>query len=48
MNIEILDYYVTKIINEYRLGMINKKQAIQDIMDFGFTKNHAKDILEGK
>ena len=48
MNEIALDHYITQIINDYKCGIINKKQAIKDIMSFGFTKKHAKDILEGK
>ena len=48
MNEVALDHYITEIINDYRCGDINKKQAIEDIMSYGFTKKHAKAILEGK
>jgi hypothetical protein len=48
MNEIMLDHYITEILNDYRSGDINKKQAIEDIMSYGFTKKHAKAILEGK
>ena len=48
MNEETLRYYIDEIINEYRLGIIKKSQAIKDIMSLGFTSKHAKNLLEGK
>mgnify|MGYP003124809827 CR=1 FL=1 len=48
MNEIQLDHYITEIINDYRCGDINKKEAIDEIMSFGFKKEHAKNILEGK
>ena len=47
-NDERLSYYIAEIINYYRLGIIKKSQAIKDIMHFGFTKKHARNLLEGK
>ena len=48
MNEVALDHYITEIINDYICGDINKTQAIKEIMSFGFTKKHAKAILEQK
>ena len=48
MNEVALDHYITEIINDYICGDINKTQAIKEIMSYGFTKKHAKAILEGK
>jgi len=48
MNDVALDHYITEIINDYICGDINKTQAIKEIMSFGFTKKHAKAILEQK
>tara|TARA_R100000664_G_scaffold26973_1_gene37400 strand:+ start:1099 stop:1245 length:147 start_codon:yes stop_codon:yes gene_type:complete len=48
MNDKTLSYYITEIINDYRLGIIKKSRAIKDIMSFGFTKKHARNLLEGK
>ena len=48
MNLEALDYHITEIKNDYRSGDINKAQAIKQIMSLGFTKKHAKNLLEDK
>ena len=48
MNLEALDHYITEIKNDYRSGDINKTEAIKQIMSFGFTKKHAKNLLEDK
>ena len=46
MNDERIKYFISEIINEYRIGIIKKSKAIKDIMSLGFTKKHARSLLE--
>ncbi len=48
MNDERIEYFISVVIDEYRIGLITKSKAIKDIMSFGFTKKHARSLLEGK
>tara|TARA_R100001440_G_scaffold2633_1_gene7306 strand:- start:354 stop:500 length:147 start_codon:yes stop_codon:yes gene_type:complete len=48
MNDEVIAYNIDQIIFDWRFGYITKSQAIKDIMSLGFTKKHARNLLEGE
>ena len=46
MNKERLHYNFTEILNDYHSKIINKKEAIKNIMNLGFFKKEAEKIFE--